>query len=542
MAPVNEKKREAGKLKKHCLTLDEKIKILDANKKKKMSCRDIAKTYKIGKTQASSLLRDERMLRKEYENFQGKGFKHVNRSSHQKFKPINEVLYSWFKKCEASGIYVNGPLLIEEAMNIKKSLNRPELESFKASNGWLDKWKLSYGIKEKQISGESLEVSTTTIESWIERIQELCKGYDDKDILNMDESGCFFKALPTKGFALKGKKSKGGKKSKQRMTVAFFVSADGGKVGKPIVIWKSKTPRCFKKAIAADTLSKIMYFSDQKSWMQVEIMEKILETLNNQMVKEKRKVILFLDNATVHPPSLVDKYSNIKVVFLPKNTTSRLQPLDAGIIQSFKSKYRMKLMRFVIARTKEDVLASEIAKQVDVLQAIEWVAKAWEEVSTNTIKNCFKKCGFDQNSYGNDDEKILDDEFKALFDELADSSMTPEEYIDFEIETCSSAPAVNADEVDWKVSSVGKCVNEYLRNEAGIEEDRESDESEDEVQEVEVEPEEISSHDALIIIDKLMNLKELNSDERSSLSSIKDKLETVRINCKKQSSIEQFYH
>ena len=507
-----------------------------------MSCRDIAKTYKIGKTQASSLLRDERMLRKEYENFQGKGFKHVNRSSHQKFKPINEVLYSWFKKCEASGIYVNGPLLIEEAMNIKKSLNRPELESFKASNGWLDKWKLSYGIKEKQISGESLEVSTTTIESWIERIQELCKGYDDKDILNMDESGCFFKALPTKGFALKGKKSKGGKKSKQRMTVAFFVSAAGGKVGKPIVIWKSKTPRCFKKAIAADTLSKIMYFSDQKSWMQVEIMEKILETLNNQMVKEKRKVILFLDNATIHPPSLVDKYSNIKVVFLPKNTTSRLQPLDAGIIHSFKSKYRMKLMRFVIARTKEDVLASEIAKQVDVLQAIEWVAKAWEEVSTNTIKNCFKKCGFDQNSYGNDDEKILDDEFKALFDELADSSMTPEEYIDFDIETCSSAPAVNADEVDWKVSSVEKCVNEYLRNEAGIEEDRESDESEDEVQEVEVVPEEISSHDALIIIDKLMNLKELNSDERSSLSSIKDKLETVRINCKKQSSIEQFYH
>ncbi|XP_066921311.1 tigger transposable element-derived protein 6-like [Clytia hemisphaerica] len=128
------------------------------------------------------------------------------------------------------------------------------------------------------------------------------------------------------------------------------------------------------------------------------------------MIKEKRKVILFLDNATVHPPSLVDKYSNIKVVFLPKNATSRLQPLDAGIIQSFKSKYRMKLMRFVIARTKEDVLASEIAKQVDVLQAIEWVAKAWEEVSTDTIKNCFRKCGFDQNSYENDNEKILDDD------------------------------------------------------------------------------------------------------------------------------------
>ena len=85
-------------------------------------------------------------------------------------------------------------------------------------------------------------------------------------------------------------------------------------------------------------------------------MEKVMETLN-QMAKEERNVILFLDNATVHPTSLVDKFSNIKVVFLPKNTISRLQPLDAGIIQSFRSNYRKKLMRCVIARVKENLLA-----------------------------------------------------------------------------------------------------------------------------------------------------------------------------------------
>ena len=64
-------------------------------------------------------------------------------------------------------------------MNIKESLNSPEIASFTASNKWLEKWKLSYGIKEKQISGESLDVPITTIESWMERMLELCKGYDD---------------------------------------------------------------------------------------------------------------------------------------------------------------------------------------------------------------------------------------------------------------------------------------------------------------------------------------------------------------------------
>ena len=72
--------------------------------------------------------------------------------------------------------------------------------------------------------------------------------------------------------------------------------------------------------------------------MQVEIIEKVLQTLNCQMVKEERNVILFLDNATVHPTSLVDKFSNIKVVFLPKNTTPRLEPLNAGIMLLHVSK------------------------------------------------------------------------------------------------------------------------------------------------------------------------------------------------------------
>ena len=50
------------------------------------------------------------------------------------------------------------------------------------------------------------------------------------------------------------------------------------------------------------------------------------------MRKERGIVILFLDNATFHPTSLIDMYSNIKIVFLPKNAMSRLQLLDAGII------------------------------------------------------------------------------------------------------------------------------------------------------------------------------------------------------------------
>ena len=93
------------------------------------------------------------------------------------------------------------------------------------------------------------------------------------------------------------------------------------------MICRSKKPRCFRLAKAPNKLAEVSYFDDSKSWIRVEIMEKVLDALNFQMRKEGRNLILFLDNATVHPTP--------KIVFLPKNT-SRLQMFDAGIIQVSK--------------------------------------------------------------------------------------------------------------------------------------------------------------------------------------------------------------
>ena len=208
----------------------------------------------------------------------------------------------------------------------------------------------------------------------------------------------------------------------------------------------------------SDKLAEVSYFDDSKSWMQVEI-----DKSNHRIRKPGRKVILFLGNATVHPTLLIDMYSNIK-----KNTTSRLQPLGAGIIQSFKTKNRKKLMRYVIARINDDLTAPEIAKGIDILKAITWVADSWKEVSVETIKNCFAKCSI-TDQIGQDEDDLVDEEFNSLFNELVDPEcgMTAEEYADFDVETCNSLPPINSDMVDWRVSSVKACVTEYLQKECG---------------------------------------------------------------------------
>ena len=141
--------------------------------------------------------------------------------------------------------------------------------------------------------------------------------------------------------------------------------------------------------------------------MKIEIIEKLLDILNFQMKKERKIAILFLDNVTVHPASLTDTYNNIKIVFLPKNTASSLHPLDAGMIQTFKTKYRKKLMLYVMKRINDDLFASEIAKDIGIFQAIKLVADAWKEGSVETIKNCFAKCCITEHT-SEDENDIVD--------------------------------------------------------------------------------------------------------------------------------------
>ena len=110
----------------------------------------------------------------------------------------------------------------------------------------MEKWKSRYNIKQFVISGESGDVDGASIDSWKERLPELLQGYKKEDIMNLDETGCFWQVMPNRGFNQKGKDCAGGEKSKYRITIAFIVSA-AGKKEKLVVIWKYENPRCFKK-------------------------------------------------------------------------------------------------------------------------------------------------------------------------------------------------------------------------------------------------------------------------------------------------------
>ena len=71
-------------------------------------------------------------------------------------------------------------------------------------------------------------------------------------------------------------------------------------------------------------------------------------------------------------------------------------------------------------RINDNVKATAIIQGVDVLKAISWIKSAWDEVSEETIVNCFKKCGFRKSQ---PDVQLTDfaeeEEFESLVKELS---------------------------------------------------------------------------------------------------------------------------
>ena len=156
---------------------------------------------------------------------------------------------------------------------------------------------------------------------------------------------------------------------------------------KPFVIVKSAKPRCFKN-LDINKLA-VKWTFNSKAWMTARIFEEYLLEFNRKLIKQKRKILLLLDNCTSHPKV---KLSNIKLFFLPPNTSSLIQPLDQGIIKKFKMNYRKYFLRFLITQVDNNSL--DAIKEVNVLNAINWIKKSWDEVSELTIKKCFKKIRF----------------------------------------------------------------------------------------------------------------------------------------------------
>lgn len=129
------------------------------------------------------------------------------------------------------------------------------------------------------------------------------------------------------------------------------------------------------------------------------------------MQNKGRKIVLICDNASCHTLTPekrhksiykkikttkrhgldVQELSNILIVFLPANTTSKVQPLDAGIIAAYKLRYRARQLRWKLAVLTDPNNKKDPAKlKANIRQGIEWTSLIWRQLPVELIQHCWR--------------------------------------------------------------------------------------------------------------------------------------------------------
>lgn len=217
--------------------------------------------------------------------------------------------------------------------------------------------------------------------------------YKQDNIYNADETGVYWKVVPDSTLALAGEKQAfGTKMPKERITPLVCANSSGRHKIDLLAIGKSARPRGFP------VILPVKYQSSKKAWMTREIFEWWYDYVFIPQVEDFQSsnnspgnVLLVLDNAPVHHKStnFDRKNGKFKVVFLPPNVTSVVQPMDQAIIATFKRLYRKALLERLVNTDGEQDIA-KCLKDFKLIDALFGMKQAWTKVTMKSLTNGWK--------------------------------------------------------------------------------------------------------------------------------------------------------
>ncbi|KAF8670831.1 CENP-B ARS binding protein-like protein [Rhizoctonia solani] len=258
-------------------------------------------------------------------------------------------------------------------------------KGLKFSNGWLQRFKVRMGLSQHIFHGEAASAPIDRIQDERTRLLAIIIWYAPFNVYNVDETALLYCLVPSRGLALE--KTPGLKLDKKRITYMFCANMDGSDKLPPLIIGRAKQPRCFEKVSAYK--QGFYYFWNTKAWMVHSIWKRFLSDLNETMRRQGRRILLLCDNAPSHKHDPAE-YPHVQVEFLGPNLTSWIQPMDGGIIASFKAQYKRQFIQLALERDNQGI--QDIYK-IDQLQAMYLADSAWKVVTRETIHNCWKHVG-----------------------------------------------------------------------------------------------------------------------------------------------------
>ena len=304
--------------KRKFLTFSQKKELCEKHRDQKLSGVQLAREYEISDSTVSDILKkSDHWLSIDTSSPNANNFR--EKSSY--YPQIEEAMIIWVDQQISRDLILSGPIIQEKAKEFAVLF---DIDNFSASGGWLNNFKRRNNLHSYKISGEAGSAPINEISQMRMELQEILQEYELKDIWNCDETALFWRLEPCKTIA--HSPTLGKKRPKDRVSILATCNALGNEKLPLLFIHKYQTPRVLK-GIEKKSLP-VWYYWNTKAWMQRSIFKHYLERLNSKMNRERRHIILLIDNAKCHLCENINSLSNVKVHFLPPNTTSHLQPLD----------------------------------------------------------------------------------------------------------------------------------------------------------------------------------------------------------------------
>ena len=260
------------KRKRSVLTLEKKLDIITELRKGK-SVRSVSGLFEVPKSTVGDIWKDRDKIEKHVTATTLAKKRCIVRDAN--FDKIDQACYLWFLQQRSKGAPVSGPLLKEKALQLFPQIYpEKEVESFKASSGWLQKFCGRHGIRAMSLQGESLSADYSAVPAFQSELQDIIEreGNTLNQIFNADETGLWWRLMPSKYLVHCGEKQANiFKKSKDRVTLLACANATGTCKIPLTFIHTSARPRCLKN-MNMDMLP-VHYFFQKKAWMNTDIFE-----------------------------------------------------------------------------------------------------------------------------------------------------------------------------------------------------------------------------------------------------------------------------
>ena len=182
---------------------------------------------------------------------------------------------------------------------------------------------------------------------------------------------------------------KGVKADKTRITYALTTNADGTEKRELLVIGRSAKPTSSGRK--SPERFGFYYECNKTAWMTGAIFTVWIKRWDDFLRSQGRKVLLFVDNFSGHKTDAL--LTNIRLEFFAPNLTAHFQPLDAGIIASFKLQFKRQQLQRAVDLFEMNT-PGHLCYKADVHQGMDMGREAFNAVGQRTMANCWRKAGF----------------------------------------------------------------------------------------------------------------------------------------------------